>query len=645
MTSHHYSPKMRISGFYILSIASILLVLAVLLVSTGLFVLYSVKSKHFTEVTVQKQIEHAHHVAQELNNYLKNSHQLVQTTTSVLQPLIGDLPQTETMLQRILDSAPSNTVYGIGAWFEPSQFTNGIQYIGPYAKRERHTLKSEITHEWMTPEYDYLKQYWYLQVKHARGQLTVTEPYFDTFTIFITLGNALLNHQHEVIGAITLDMELSMLSEVIKRINSHPTEVIYVTTDQNKLFLHPHASELLHFAQEQDSKIKTILDINPQRLADFHRHNGLENTIDSVAIVELSGWKVHISSDRSHLLKEVTHLRNSILSTVAILWLITAILLIILRRAALRTQKAAAETARLEQQIIEREHKQQLLQEMNSELEIRVRARTSDLSKANAEIECLLRKLEKDNSRMSAELNITRQLQQMILPRAAELLQFSKLDIAGFMEPASEVGGDYYDVLDCNGHTVIGIGDVTGHGLASGVLMLMVQTAVRALTLNHNCRLEECLGTLNRTIYENVQRMDTDKNLTLTLLDYNEGKLVVSGQHEEVLVMRQHGEIERIDTLDLGFMIGIEPDITQFIARHEITLQPGDGIVLYTDGITEAKNVQDEMYGVERLCQVLQQHRHLTAKELQQAVIADVKAHLGINEVADDITLLVLKRR
>ena len=285
------------------------------------------------------------------------------------------------------------------------------------------------------------------------------------------------------------------------------------------------------------------------------------------------------------------------------------------------------------------------LQESFDTLEQRVHLRTSELSRANAEIECLLRKLEKDNLRMAAELNITRQLQQMILPRAAELLQFSKLDIAGFMEPASEVGGDYYDVLDCHGHTVIGIGDVTGHGLASGVLMLMVQTAVRALTLNHNCRLEECLGTLNRTIYQNVQRMDTDKNLTLTLLDYNEGKLVVSGQHEEVLVMRQQGEIERIDTLDLGFMIGIEPDISQFIARHEITLQPGDGIVLYTDGITEAKNAQDEMYGVARLCQVLQQHRHLTAKELQQAVIADVKAHLGINEVADDITLLVLKRR
>jgi len=285
------------------------------------------------------------------------------------------------------------------------------------------------------------------------------------------------------------------------------------------------------------------------------------------------------------------------------------------------------------------------LEQINEVLEDKVRERTADLERANEEINTLNEYLKEDNTRMSAELNVTRQLQQMILPRAAELLQFSKLDIAGFMEPASEVGGDYYDVLDCNGHTVIGIGDVTGHGLASGVLMLMVQTAVRALTLNQDCQLEQCLGMLNRAIYENVQRMDTDKNLTLTLLDYNEGKLVVSGQHEEVLVMRQHGEIERIDTLDLGFMIGIEPDITQFIARHEITLQPGDGIVLYTDGITEAKNAQDEMYGVARLCQVLQQHRHLTAKELQQAVIADVKAHLGINEVADDITLLVLKRR
>ena len=114
-------------------------------------------------------------------------------------------------------------------------------------------------------------------------------------------------------------------------------------------------------------------------------------------------------------------------------------------------------------------------------------------------------------------MEITRKLQQMILPKPEELQQISELDIAGFMEPASEVGGDYYDVLQHNGRVKIGIGDVTGHGLESGVLMIMVQTAVRSLMENNETDPIKFFNALNRTIYDNVQRMNSDKNLSLML--------------------------------------------------------------------------------------------------------------------------------
>lgn len=103
------------------------------------------------------------------------------------------------------------------------------------------------------------------------------------------------------------------------------------------------------------------------------------------------------------------------------------------------------------------------------------------LADANTEIQTLNGKLKSDNLRMGAELEVTRELQQKILPKPEELEQVSDLDIAGFMEPASEVGGDYYDVLQSNDRTLISIGDVTGHGLESGILMVMTQTAVRTL--------------------------------------------------------------------------------------------------------------------------------------------------------------------
>ena len=142
---------------------------------------------------------------------------------------------------------------------------------------------------------------------------------------------------------------------------------------------------------------------------------------------------------------------------------------------------------------------------------------------------------------MSAELDVRCRLQQMILPKEDELESIDGLDIAGFMEPAEEVGGDYYDVLNHGDQAKIGIGDVTGHGLESGVLMIMAQTAVRTLVTHNETDPVQLLQRVNHTLYDNVNRMNCEKNLSLCLLDYEEGTLRLSGQHEEVIVVRCSG--------------------------------------------------------------------------------------------------------
>lgn len=278
-------------------------------------------------------------------------------------------------------------------------------------------------------------------------------------------------------------------------------------------------------------------------------------------------------------------------------------------------------------------------------LEQKVEERTGQLAQANAEITLLNQRLQSENLRMSSELAVTRQIQQMILPKDHELSQIDSLEIAGFMEPAEEVGGDYYDVLQKDGRVRIGIGDVTGHGLESGVLMLMVQTAVRALLQTNETNPQVFLEWINQTIFGNLQRMGSDKNLTLTLLDYHNQCFWLSGQHEEVIVVRSGSVIERIETLDLGFPIGLEDSIASFVQQTQVQLAPGDVVVLYTDGVTEAENELKEQYGLERLCQVVCQHWQRSALEIQQAVIWDVRNHIGNQKIYDDMTLLILKQR
>ena len=255
-----------------------------------------------------------------------------------------------------------------------------------------------------------------------------------------------------------------------------------------------------------------------------------------------------------------------------------------------------------------------------------------------------------ENERMKAEIDVTRRIQKMILPKEEELDQLPNLEVAGFMEPADEVGGDYYDVIQHNGRILIGIGDVTGHGLESGMLMLMAQAGIRTLLENQEQDAVKFLNSLNGMIFKNAQeRMEVDKNLTLSLLEYQptaqaEGVLHISGHHEDIIVVR-NGHLERIDTGDLGFQVGFVDDIAEFVAKIEVTLNTGDVVVLYTDGITEAENQERKEYGIKRLCEVVEQNWQQSVKNIRQAVIDDVRQYIGQQKVFDDITLVVFKQR
>jgi serine phosphatase RsbU (regulator of sigma subunit) len=280
----------------------------------------------------------------------------------------------------------------------------------------------------------------------------------------------------------------------------------------------------------------------------------------------------------------------------------------------------------------------------NQLLEATVAQRTKELAEANAEVQELNKRLQTENSRLSTELDIARQLQQMILPNTSELENLADLDIACTMVSATEVGGDYYDVIRTGDRILISIGDVTGHGIESGVMAIMAQTAIQTLVQTQTTDPINLHCALNQVLYGNIQRMQSDKSMTLALLDYGSGKLSVSGQHESILVVRHNGELQEIDTMDLGFPLALEADITPFVAVSELVLHSGDVVLLYTDGITEAENPFKERYGIERLKQVLQLSYLSSASQILKAIMDDLMQFINQRAILDDCTLVVLKK-
>jgi serine phosphatase RsbU (regulator of sigma subunit) len=255
-----------------------------------------------------------------------------------------------------------------------------------------------------------------------------------------------------------------------------------------------------------------------------------------------------------------------------------------------------------------------------------------------------IEQLTTEKLRLQTELELARQLQQMLLPTKEELRQIKELDIAGLIEPAEEVSGDYYDVLEHNGQIKIGIGDVNGRGLQSSVVIMMAQVGVRTLLTSDESDPSRFLSILKQTVYSNLQRMQTEKNLSLALLDYQSGQLRLSGPHKSALIVRREGQVESLDPGN-AVPLDFEDKLANFATQSLVQLQPGDGAVLYTDGLINAENIAGETYPLERLCEVLSQHWTQSAEAIKQAVMADVRRHIGSQKVQNDLTLLVIKQR
>jgi sigma-B regulation protein RsbU (phosphoserine phosphatase) len=245
-----------------------------------------------------------------------------------------------------------------------------------------------------------------------------------------------------------------------------------------------------------------------------------------------------------------------------------------------------------------------------------------------------------EKQRLERELEIAARIQTSILPKQYEV---AGLEISARMVPASEVGGDYYDVFSMPDGCWIGIGDVAGHGLSAGLEMLMVQSVVAAL-VRHAPKASPAdhVRVLNSVLYDNIRnRLGQDEHITMTLLRYESGLFTFAGAHEEILVVRaEGGPCERVATP--GTWLGGMRDISKATRDSKVELRRGDLMVLYTDGVTEAQDKDRNQFGDDRLMRLLEQHRDEPVRDIRDRVIETVQLWQGVQD--DDITLVVIRR-
>lgn len=240
--------------------------------------------------------------------------------------------------------------------------------------------------------------------------------------------------------------------------------------------------------------------------------------------------------------------------------------------------------------------------------------------------------------RISKELEVASKIQKRILPK--NIHRVMGLEIANYFEPAKEIGGDYYDysIIDENFFSVT-IADVSGKGVPAAFLMALGRSILKTLDQKGTMPAENLVG-LNNMIYP-----DITEDMFITMLhskyDYEKKILYYSNAgHNPLIVYRAESdeiELHSVKGVAIGFLKGYN------YKQGEIKLSPGDIILYYTDGITEAENESKELFGLERLKEVIYKNRYQPVEKIKRNILKTLTDFQGEREQVDDLTFVVLK--
>jgi sigma-B regulation protein RsbU (phosphoserine phosphatase) len=267
---------------------------------------------------------------------------------------------------------------------------------------------------------------------------------------------------------------------------------------------------------------------------------------------------------------------------------------------------------------------------------LEVKARVRSLLKAKAYSDAVKEKI-------ASELRIAREIQLGILPSdIAATTMGAGIDIETFLEPAREVGGDLYEVLRTDdGRLVVAIGDVSGKGIPAALFMAVTMTLVRTMGLRYR-EPDEIIFHVSEALARQNSR-DMFVTLFCIVLDPRNDTVTCASAGHPALALVRAGSPPSLPVGSTGGLAGIERGLK--ISRQSMEFLPGDTIVLYTDGVTEAMNEGDELFGDERLLAQLASTSRGTPAETVSGLVDAIRRFVGKREPADDIAILALRRR
>jgi len=566
--------------------------------------------------------------------------------------LIRDSEKSKEELNDILsDIVKNNTeIYGSCLAFAPYKYKHDIKYFAPYFYKKNGLLFSENL---ANKNYYYPDWEWYSNPIKQNKPLW-SEPYFDKGggnELMATYSVPFYKHDGKadsLRGVITADVSLKWLQKIVSQIKIFKTGFAFLVSQKGTIIAHPDSNYVMHetiFSLAEKFNDTDLKKIGEEMIAgheDFIPINSEFHEGRSwiyYTHLKNNDWSLGFVFPENELYADL-HKLNQTLIIMAFTGL--AILLIFIIIISNRVTRPLRRLALVAESLGKGNFDTNIPPSISND-------EVGSLNKSFAHMQSALKKYIENlklttsaKEKIESELKVARDIQMGMIPRKFPAFpDRNEFDIYGFIEPAREVGGDLYDFFFIDDERLcFAIGDVAGKGTPAALFMAITTTIMRAETQIAGLNVSRVIELMNNYLCKNNEG-DLFVTLFLGILNTITGEVeYINAGHNYPFVIKKDGAVIELDDTHC-IPLGINLDSCK--DQNTFKLDYGDTIFLYTDGVSEAFNVESQQYSIEKIAEMLTNNTHNAPYEKVKCIVDDVRRFSHGAEQSDDISMLAIQ--
>ncbi len=618
-----------------------------ILIFTIFFIVNLNISKRIILENVENNVENLTiSTANKIESFIKSVQKIPENQSSLLQNFHFTADEIKKLLRISLETNPE--IFGSCIAYKPYSFYPDSLYFESYYYRLGDSLKFEYLG---SDSYQYFFLDWY-QIPKELGKAFWSEPYYDEGggnILMCTYSVPLFKKaegKEEFLGIITVDISLKWLEKLMSKIKLFENGYAFLLSGNGTLITHPDENLVFNqtiFSIAEERNLPKLREIGRDMI------NGNSNFVSYTSIVsgndgwifyaplKSNGWSMGVIIPSDELFADLYSLNRKLLILGSIGIVLLFILIIFISK---RLTKPLTKLAKITQTIGAGNFNANTQVSHGSKEIVQL---GNSINQMQLELKNYIKNLKDTTAakeKIESELKIAHDIQQGIIPKIfPPFPEREDIDLYAVLNPARDVGGDLYDFFFIDTHKIcFAIGDVSGKGVPASLFMAITRTLLRSKT-TINSTPKDVVNELN---IELCQGNDNSMFVTFFfgILDTKTGIVeFCNAGHNYPYIIRNENKIECIEETH-GTPIGIFEDINYKSGTFQ--LLKNETLVLYTDGVTEAMNIDNNLYGDKRLFNLLLKSMDHHPKLITKTIVDDVNKFVGKAEQSDDITILIL---